>query len=1345
MTATEFPAAHASAAPSWASVDCPSQLFEQTRRRVPDAVAVVCGDEHLTYRELDERANRLAHLLRRRAAEPGLRVGILLERSLDTYVAVLAVLKAGAAYVPIDPSLPADRVGFIVADADIGEVVTSSAMRATTAGLPCSVLELDRASAALADQPVTRPRRVADPLSLCYAIYTSGTTGRPKGVAVSRASIVNFLDVAARVYDVRGDDRVYQGMTLAFDFSFEEIWPAWMAGATLVAGPTDSRRLGHGLTEFLIRERISVMCCVPTLLATLDEDVPTLRTLLVGGEACPADLVRRWARPGRRMLNTYGPTEATVTATWCELQPGRRVTIGVPLPTYHVYILDERLGEVGDGETGEICIGGPGVAIGYLNRPELTADRFVDNPIVDDAAWAPRLYRTGDLGRVTDGGEIEFLGRIDTQVKIRGYRIELGEIEEVIREDDAVENAVVSALEAEGVATDLVAYVTLRRPGCGARPLRERLHDRLRGRLPAYMVPAFIEVLDGLPMNPGSKVARTSLPPPSSPRLGLRSDAIVPPATGLEAQMVGIWTDVFGHAGISVEADFFADLGGHSLFAATVVSRLRGLPGCRGVAIADLYERPTIRGLADHLEAASTFARVGRDADAGPASRPAPLRHRDRRVLGAGAVQLGAIYGLLLLLGAPTGMLVATTHGTVTVGRLIAGAVLLPPGLLLTALLLPVAGRWVLAPRIRPGRHPLWGSTYLCWWLNTRLIGLAPLRLLAGSPLMAPYLRLLGARIGEGCHIATERIHTPSLTEIGDGASVGYGVAVMPAAVEDGWLVLEPVRVGAGAVVGTGSVLAGGSEMGRGARLAEQSLLARGECVPDGRSWGGSPASPSAGRDPLIDAMEAAGHGSDRWSRRLVAGFAVGVAVLGLLPFSTAMPGMALVVAVLARWGLGAAIASTLLAGPLTVLTTCALVAAGKRLALPRTEPGIHPLRSSLGLRKWFADRLMTISLELSNTLYNTLFAVPWLRLLGARVGSRSEVSTVAHIDPDLLTLGEESFVADFASVGAATFAAGAIALGRTELGRRCFVGNAAVVRSHTRLGDGSLIGVQSVAPGRTVEADTAWLGSPAIFLPRRQQSAAFGEGLTYRPSRRLVAARLAIELVRATLPVTMLILAVLVAALLELDIARSHASVPLLVGVTPVVALGMGAYATLAVAALKWLIVGRYRPRVEPLWALFVRRTELVTGLYESVAVPALIGALTGTPWIGPLLRMFGARIGRRVCLQTTYLTEFDLVEVGDDASVGAHASLQTHLFEDRVMKMSTLTLGAQSTVGARAVVLYDAELSPGAVLDPLSLAMKGETLPSEGRWRGIPAGPVDESRSGAAGLSEGPLDEVA
>jgi len=407
------------------------EYFEQTCDRRPHETAVICGSSQLTYQELDRRANRLAHFLISRGVGKGKPVGILLERSLDTYIALLGVLKAGAAFVPLDPSFPPDRVAFIAEDAGLRGLVTTSAFREKTSTLPCPVLELDGAYEALSIQHETRPEVRVDPASLCYIIYTLGTTGRPQGVAVSHANIVNFLHVVTPIYGVRRNDRVYQGTSTALDFSFEEIWSTWIAGATLVAGPTDSQQLGHGLTEFLVEHKITVLCCVPTLLATIESEVPSLRSLLIGGEACPAYLVNRWSRPGRRMLNTYGPTETTVTATWCELFPDRPVTIGFPLPTYHTYILDDQLRPVEDGKSGEIYIGGPGVAVGYLNRPDLTKERFVPNPVWRDREMVPRLYRTGDLGRITPSGEIEYLGRIDTEVNIHDYHIGGSEIKQM--------------------------------------------------------------------------------------------------------------------------------------------------------------------------------------------------------------------------------------------------------------------------------------------------------------------------------------------------------------------------------------------------------------------------------------------------------------------------------------------------------------------------------------------------------------------------------------------------------------------------------------------------------------------------------------------------------------------------------------------------------------------------------------------------------------------------------------------------------------------------------------------------------------------------------------------------
>ena len=464
-----------------------NHVFERTADSSPDTVALECDGHAVTYQQLDEYANQLAHLLIGMNIGVGSRVAILLHRSIDTYVSLLGVLKSGAAFVPIDPGAPADRVAYVVEDAGVELVLTSTVLLPGLAGLDVARLALDECGQLLDDQPWRRPQLdpYADDDPACYVLYTSGSSGRPKGVEVAQSSICNFLDVVPTIYDVRAGDRVYQGMTISFDFSIEEIWPTWAMGATLVAGPTDSRRLGAELADFLEDTRVTTLYCVPTLLATIPRDLPLLRNLLVGGEACPRELVERWAQPGRRILNTYGPTEATVTATWGELLPGRPVTIGRPLPTYSVAIVDEQRRLVPDGEVGEICIGGPGVARGYIGRPALTADRFIDHELAPPGG---KLYRTGDLGRWTVDGEIEYLGRADAEVKIRGHRVDLGEIESVLLEDPGVAEAVTKLVptpEGSNAQPALAAYVVLTPGGLEDETrgvLVARLHEQLQVR-----------------------------------------------------------------------------------------------------------------------------------------------------------------------------------------------------------------------------------------------------------------------------------------------------------------------------------------------------------------------------------------------------------------------------------------------------------------------------------------------------------------------------------------------------------------------------------------------------------------------------------------------------------------------------------------------------------------------------------------------------------------------------------------------------------------------------------------------------------------------------------------------
>ncbi|MEU9631623.1 amino acid adenylation domain-containing protein [Streptomyces luteogriseus] len=567
----------------------------------PDAVAAVHGTTTLTYRELMERADALAARLR--AAGVGLEVpvGLLLPRSVDVGVAALAVLRAGGVYVPLDPGNPRPRLAYMVAESATRLLLAAAETAEQAAELGVPVLRVDASHVVEPFEPTA-----VGPAHLAYILYTSGSTGTPKGVAVEHRALANLCQAVRPAFPVGPDDRVLQYVNIGFDVAVSDLFFPWTAGAELhVANPDE--RLGDDLLARLRDSRITYAFLPPAAAMSVSppgDRLPELRTLAVGGEPCPAELVERWAAPERRIVNAYGPSEVTVYSTTADLEPGRPVVLGRPVAGTRVMVLDARLRPAPVNVTGEIYVAGASLGRGYVGRATLTAERFVPDPYGPPGT---RMYRSGDLGKRDADGVLHYLGRVDTQVKVRGFRIELGEIENLLSSHPEVAMA---AAAVRGAADDrcLVAYVV----GVnGARPAAAALRDHLAERLPRYMVPDRLVHLDALPLNRSGKIDRARLPEPPADRPE-PEERYTEPATATERRIVAVWSRVLGQERIGTRDNFF-DLGGNSVRMLAVLTALREEPvrsRTDGLKLVDLFRHPTVAALAAHLD--------------GPGSPPGP-------------------------------------------------------------------------------------------------------------------------------------------------------------------------------------------------------------------------------------------------------------------------------------------------------------------------------------------------------------------------------------------------------------------------------------------------------------------------------------------------------------------------------------------------------------------------------------------------------------------------------------------------------------------------------------------------------------------------------------------------
>ncbi|MEU5593650.1 Pls/PosA family non-ribosomal peptide synthetase [Streptomyces sp. NPDC020298] len=1242
-------------------------IFDASVRSYPDELALDDGTTQLTYRELAADVERLRRRLAAAGVGRGDRVGVRVPSGTnDLYVAILAVLAAGAAYVPVDAEDPDERAELVFGEAQVRAVVGAGHELAVTGR---------------GDVPAARPGVGHD----AWIIFTSGSTGKPKGVAVTHRSAAAFVDAEAALFlteePIGPGDRVMAGLSVAFDASCEEMWLAWRYGACLVPVPRSQVRSGADLGPWLVEQEITVVSTVPTLAALWEpETLNDVRLLIFGGEACPPELVQRLVTEGREVWNTYGPTEATVVACASLMSGEEPVRIGLPLDGWELAVVDEAGEPVPMGGSGQLVIGGVGLAR-YLDS-EKDAEKYAP---LESLGWE-RAYRSGDLVKADPEGLV-FLGRADEQIKLGGRRIELGEVDASLQALPGVAGAAAAVRTARSGNQLLVGYVVTQEGWDHAAAV-----EKLRAELPAALVPLLAPVAD-LPTRTSGKVDRGALPWPLE---GLETGGPAEQLYGTEAWLAEQWTEVLGIPVTSASDDFFA-MGGSSLAAAQLTTRLR--TRYPSAAVLDLYQQPTLRKLARRLE------KSAQDDGARRTVAPVPTR--------AKVIQLLLLVPLFTLLGLRW-TVALTALGDLLPGYswlptapwwlVAAGAVLLfsPPGRLAIA----AGGARLLLRGVRPGRYARGGGVHLRLWTAERLAEFSGATSLTGSWLQR-YARALGAKVGQDVDLHSLPPVTGML-KLGRGAAVESEVDLSGYWLDGDRLEIGPVRVGAHAVVGTRSMLFPGARVGKRAEVAPGSAVT-GQ-IPTGQRWAGAPA--------VKLGKAKRNWPKDRPRRGAFWRFMYGVsgAALSLLPVVAGAAALAVATLFVAPGaGLGAALRGAALAlVPATLafgLAYALLILVCVRLLSLGLREGTYPTHGRIGWQAWTVTQLMDRSRETLFPLYAGLVTPVWLRLLGMRIGRGAEVSTVLAL-PSLTTVGEGAFLADDTLTAPYELGGGWLRIGRAEIGRRAFLGNSGMTAPGRSVPDGGLVGVLSATP-KKAKKGSSYLGLPPVKLPR---SASDGDqSRTYDPPARLLWARGLVELCRIVPVLCSAALAVLTVAALCL----LGGWAPLLSGL---MLLAAGAAAGLVSVVAKWLLVGRHRSGEHPLWSGFVWRNELADTFVEVVAVPWLAGSVPGTPVMTAWLRGLGARIGRGVWVESYWLPESDLVTLEDAATVNRGCVLQTHLFHDRILRTDTVVLREGATLGPGGIVLPGSTVGARTTLGPASLVMAAESVPDGTRWLGNP-----------------------
>jgi non-ribosomal peptide synthetase-like protein len=1232
-------------------------ILDETVRAHPAAPAIDAGGAALAYRELADRIEELRAALSGHGIGVGDRVGVRVSSgTAELYLAILGVLAVGAAYVPVDADDPEERAELVFGEAGV-----------------CAVIG-DGLSVSVRRTPEGRDGRPG-PADDAWIIFTSGSTGTPKGVAVSHGAAAAFVDAEAQLFlagadELGPDDRVLAGLSVAFDASCEEMWLAWRHGACLVPAARSLVRSGVDLGPWLAEQHITVVSTVPTLAGLWPVDaLEDVRLLIFGGEACPPELVERLVVEGREVWNTYGPTEATVVACAARMTGEGPVRIGLPLAGWELAVVDPAGVPVAMGETGELAIGGVGLAR-YLD-PAKDAEKFAP---LSALGWE-RAYRSGDIVRAEPEGLL-FLGRGDEQVKLGGRRIELGEVDAALQALPGVAGAAAAVKRTAAGNQLLVGYV-VPREGFDA----EAAARRIREQLPAALVPLLAEV-EALPTRTSGKVDRAALPWPLASGGGGAAAL-----TATQEWLAGGWEQILGVRPSAADADFFSN-GGSSLGAAQLVAWIRQLHP--RMSVADVYQHPRLSQMAAVLDALGTTATVRREV------RPTPLR--------AGLFQGLLMLPMLALVGlrwvsvlAALGNLVVPWAPHVSWWWIAAAWVLLfsPPGRIAVA----AAGARLLLRGVGPGKYRRGGGVHLRLWAAERLAELTGATGVAGAGWMITYAKALGADISPDVDLHSAPPVT-GLLKLGRGAAIEPEVDLSGYWIDGDVVRVGKVRVGPGSRIGARSTLMPGARIGKGANIAAGSTVTG--AVPANRRWAGSPAVPAPKAGVAWPAERPA-----RRSRLWVAFYSLTAQLLGLLPVLAVLPAIELVT--VSRLLVPAAAVAYFLTYALLVLVAVRLLGIGIR-------EGFHPVRGRVAWQVWTTERLMGMARFALFPMYASLFTPVWLRLLGAKVGRNVEASTVLAL-PAMTTVDDGAFLADDTMVATYELSHGWLRVAPARIGKQAFLGNSGMAAPGRSVPKRGLVGVLSSAP-RKAKKGSSWLGAPP--MPLRRTAEAADTSRTYDPPLRLKLARAAIELCRIVPVMLAGALAVLVLTALA-EIWHAFGGWVAASAAGPVI-LVVAVAAALTATAAKWLLVGRFRVTDHALWTSFVWRNELADTFVEVLAAPWLFRFAAGTPLLNMWLRTLGARIGRGAWLETFWLPEYDLVRLGPGAAVNRGCVVQTHLFHDRIMSMDAVTLGAGATLGPHGIVLPGASIGARTTVGPGSLVTRGDAVPEDSRWLGNP-----------------------